>query len=179
MSALTVAVKFAGSSTPSRTTVEKPVSVKLTLYVPCRRSTIVYRPLASVTADFDFSISAGLAASTVTPGSTPPDSSFTVPAIWLCAAATIGSASTHTIASRTPIQKRRRIDTTSLRKALKGTDSVQAEQPPRQKNLCENGPNFVKTRRFMEREDSCGCWASEGRFNKLGFKIIQVLRRRL
>ena len=83
MSALIVAVKLAGNSTLSRTTVWKPVRVKVTLYVPWRRSTIVYRPLASVTADFDFSISAGLAASMVTPGSTPPDSSLTVPAIWL------------------------------------------------------------------------------------------------
>jgi hypothetical protein len=32
-----------------------------------------------VTAERDFSIRAGLEASTVTPGKTPPDASFTVP----------------------------------------------------------------------------------------------------
>src|SRR5262245_2207886 len=38
-----------------------------------------YWPVSSVVADLTFSISAGLEASTVTPGSTPPDASRTVP----------------------------------------------------------------------------------------------------
>src|SRR5262245_17336991 len=38
-----------------------------------------YCPVSSVTAVRTFSMSAGLAASTVTPGSTPPDASRTVP----------------------------------------------------------------------------------------------------
>src|SRR5436190_9864244 len=38
-----------------------------------------YSPDASETAERTFSMSAGLAASTVTPGSTPPDASRTVP----------------------------------------------------------------------------------------------------
>src|SRR5688572_19991714 len=38
-----------------------------------------YCPVSSVTPDRTFSMSAGLAASTVTPGSTPPDASRTVP----------------------------------------------------------------------------------------------------
>ena len=41
ISALIVETKFAGSSTLSRTTVEKPASEKVIVYVPCRRSTIV------------------------------------------------------------------------------------------------------------------------------------------
>ena len=46
-----------------------------------------------MTADRTFSISAGLDASTVTPGSTAPDVSLTVPAIALvCADATAGSS---------------------------------------------------------------------------------------
>ena len=40
-----------------------------------------YWPLPSVTAERTFSISAGLAASTVTPGSTAPEVSFTTPVI--------------------------------------------------------------------------------------------------
>jgi hypothetical protein len=41
--------------------------------------TIVYRPAPSVTTDRDFSMSTGLAASTVTPGSTAPLASLTTP----------------------------------------------------------------------------------------------------
>src|SRR5215212_10653660 len=51
---------------------------------------ILYCPEPSVIADRTFSISAGLDASTVTPGSTAPDASLTVPAMelvfWACAA---------------------------------------------------------------------------------------------
>src|SRR5947207_14958930 len=53
-----------------------------------------YRPALSVTAVRTFSISAGLAASTLTPGSTAPDASFTEPAILACAHAAVG-ANTH------------------------------------------------------------------------------------
>src|SRR5258706_9390158 len=62
---------------------------------------ILYWPEPSVVADRVFSIRAGLATSTVTPGSTAPDVSFTVPAIvpvW--ADATTGNesrAAVHTI----------------------------------------------------------------------------------
>src|SRR4051794_29547602 len=48
------------------------------------------RPFASVTAVRTFSIRTGLAASTVTPGSTAPDVSFTVPEIDACAEAIDG-----------------------------------------------------------------------------------------
>ncbi len=59
--------------------------------MPGRSASILYWPVPSVTADRTFSISAGLAASTVTPGSTAPDVSFTVPAMALvCADATAG-----------------------------------------------------------------------------------------
>src|SRR5215471_8294713 len=49
-----------------------------------------YCPVPSVTADRDFSINVGLAASTVTPGSTAPDASLTVPASATCAHAALG-----------------------------------------------------------------------------------------
>ena len=70
MSALTVTTAVPVSSTPSRLNVEKPASVKVTVYAPGRRSGMEYRPLASVVVVRTFSIKAGLAASTVTPGST-------------------------------------------------------------------------------------------------------------
>src|SRR5205823_4433689 len=68
-----------------------------------RRSTIVYRPSASVTTVRTFSIKAGLAASTVTPGSTPPDVSLTTPATPLacCAEATTAHNSDVTSAALT------------------------------------------------------------------------------
>src|SRR6267142_1338971 len=64
--------------------------------MPGRRSTILYWPCASVTTVLTFSISAGLAASTVTPGSTAPEESLTAPTMDACAKAEIGASSTHT-----------------------------------------------------------------------------------
>src|SRR5215813_6409186 len=61
---------------------------------------ILYAPEPSETATLLFSMRASLAASTVTPGSTAPDESFTTPAIALWAWATDGSASRHTSAAR-------------------------------------------------------------------------------
>ena len=49
-----------------------------------------YSPFASVMTVLAFSISAGLLASTVTPGSTAPVVSLTTPAIALCASALPG-----------------------------------------------------------------------------------------
>src|SRR5688572_23642588 len=49
-------------------------------------------PVPSVTAVRTFSISAGLAASTETPGSTAPELSRTVPAITACARAVVGTS---------------------------------------------------------------------------------------
>src|SRR5688572_33229416 len=65
---------------PSRLTVENPDSVNVTMYVPGFRSTIRYCPVPSVTTVRDFSMSAGLDASTVTPGMMAPDVSLTMPA---------------------------------------------------------------------------------------------------
>ena len=59
--------------------------------MPGRNASTVYRPCASVTADRAPSMSAGLEASTVTPGKTAPVVSVTWPAIALCACAAIGS----------------------------------------------------------------------------------------
>src|SRR6266478_1554330 len=84
-SALTFPVKFAVSSMPSLLTALKPGSANVTVYVPGRRPTTLYSPLSSVTTVRTFSISAGLAASTVTPGNTAPDESLTTPAIPLLA----------------------------------------------------------------------------------------------
>ena len=53
---------------------------------------IWYCPLPSVTTLRTFSISAGLAASTVTPGSTAPDESRATPSIDACASAAAGAA---------------------------------------------------------------------------------------
>src|SRR5678815_3407306 len=55
-----------------------------------------YWPVPLVTVVRTFSISAGLAASTVTPGSTAPDASRTTPVSDACAAATLGSSATST-----------------------------------------------------------------------------------
>src|SRR5215831_5864211 len=49
--------------------------------MPGLRSMIRYWPVPSVTTVRDFSMSTGLAASTLTPGSTAPDASLTRPAI--------------------------------------------------------------------------------------------------
>src|SRR5262249_8557937 len=57
-----------------------------------------YWPEGSDTVVFDFSISAGLVAVTVTPGSTAPLASFTVPLIALCAHAAPEAASRHPVA---------------------------------------------------------------------------------
>src|SRR6266478_5866963 len=53
--------------------------------MPGGRSTALYRPSPSVTMVRTFSMSAGLVASTVTPGRTAPDESRTTPATPLVA----------------------------------------------------------------------------------------------
>ena len=59
--------------------------------MPGRSATIEYVPEPLVTVERVFSISAGLDTSTVTPGSTPPDASLTVPEMVLvCADAITG-----------------------------------------------------------------------------------------
>ena len=90
MSASTVAVNEPVSSMPSRRNVLNPDSENVTAYVPGRRFSMRYCPVPSVTAVRTFSISAGLVASTVTPGSTAPDASFTAPAMTACANARPG-----------------------------------------------------------------------------------------
>ena len=69
------------TSTPSRLTVLKSVSVNVTEYAPGRRSTMRYWPVPSDTAERVFSVRAGLATSTVTPGRIAPDESLTTPVI--------------------------------------------------------------------------------------------------
>src|SRR3989442_9631882 len=79
------------NSIPSRTTVLKPVSVKVTLYVPGRSSAIWYRPAPSVKTVRTCSISAGLRASPVTPGRTLPVASVTVPPVEDSALSAVGA----------------------------------------------------------------------------------------
>src|SRR6187431_2409885 len=111
ISAFTVAVNDDVSSRLSRRTVLKPASVKTTVYGPGTRLTILYWPAPSVTAVRTFSIRAGLAASTETPGMTAPDASFTTPAMALplCARAGTGTARTIDTATRTPLRHHRAI----------------------------------------------------------------------
>src|SRR5689334_160288 len=58
-----------------------------------------YVPVPSETAFLVFSMSAGLDASTVTPGSTAPDASFTTPAMEAWAYATAGTNTSSAIAA--------------------------------------------------------------------------------
>src|SRR5262245_8074201 len=105
-SAFTVAANPALIAIPSRRTVVNPASANVTVYVPGRRSTMLYRPSPSVMAVRTFSMSAGLAASTVTPGSTAPDVSLTSPAmlpvVTACARATVGRRVNTQITQTTP-----------------------------------------------------------------------------
>src|SRR5215471_15496996 len=54
-----------------------------------------YSPDPSVTVDRVFSMSTGLAVSTVTPGNTAPDESFTTPVIDAWAKASVGNRTRH------------------------------------------------------------------------------------
>src|SRR5688572_32054695 len=65
-----------------------------------------YRPLLSVTAVRTFSIRAGLAASTVTPGSTAPEVSRTSPATVACAHAAAGSITDRVTPNRVSTTRR-------------------------------------------------------------------------
>src|SRR5207237_2146903 len=95
------------TSMPSRRIVANPGSDTVIEYVPGRRSTMRYRPALSVTADRTFTMSTGLDASTVTPGRTAPDVSFTVPVIVAWANAAAGATTVH--ANTTAIRSRPRI----------------------------------------------------------------------
>jgi hypothetical protein len=100
MSIAIVSVCVPDSVMSSRRTVLKPGSENDSVYTPARRSVIRYWPESSVTAVRTFSMSAGLAASTVTPGSTPPDASRTVPVSDACANADTGSSSRNATIAR-------------------------------------------------------------------------------
>jgi hypothetical protein len=84
-SALTVALKPPVSSMSSRLIVLNPASVNVTEYLPGSRLMMRYCPVPSVTAERVFSMRTGLAASTVTPGSTAPEASLITPLIDACA----------------------------------------------------------------------------------------------
>src|SRR6187431_2589490 len=65
-----------------------------------------YWPVLSLTAVRTFSISAGLLASTVTPGRIAPEVSLTVPAMTACAAAVVGRSARKTQTARDPTKRR-------------------------------------------------------------------------
>ena len=88
--ASTVAVNEPVSSTPLCSKGRQSRRVNVTVYAPGRRRSMRYRPEASVTAERTFSMSAGLAASTATPGMGAPETSRTVPAMAAWANATPG-----------------------------------------------------------------------------------------
>src|SRR5262249_15925490 len=69
-----------------------PLNENVTTYAPGGSSVSRYCPVPSVTALLAFSISAGLDASTVTPGRTAPDESLTTPASVACANTDAGTA---------------------------------------------------------------------------------------
>ncbi len=117
ISTLIGAVKFDSSRTSARRTVVKPVNVKVTVYVPGRRSTRRYWPASFVVVDLVFSMSAGLVASTVTPGSTAPVASFTTPAMALCANAAAGASTAPMIPMKT-VRRNFRIASSSRARAV-------------------------------------------------------------
>jgi hypothetical protein len=84
MAAFTVAVKELVTSTPSTMTVLNSGTVNVTTYVPDCNPTIRYAPSGSVTTVRVLSMSAGLEASTLTPGSLSPEGPRTMPAIPPC-----------------------------------------------------------------------------------------------
>ena len=90
-SASIVALNEPESSTPSRFTWLNPGSANVTEYVPGGRLTMRKRPRSSLTAVRTFSMSAGLVASTVTPGNAAPEVSRVEPAIDAWAHADEGS----------------------------------------------------------------------------------------
>ena len=85
------AVKLPDSSTPSRSHGGETRQGERDGVDTGRRFSMPYCPVPSVTVVRTFSISAGLAASTVTPGSTAPDASRTAPLITACADAMAGN----------------------------------------------------------------------------------------
>ena len=110
-SPLIVAVKFEMSSIFSRTTVPNPGNVNVSLYTPGRKSTMRYCPASSVMTVRTCSIKAGLAASTVTPGNTPPEASLTTPARALCASAVLAARNNSNEPTKT---------TTGIRRSIAG-----------------------------------------------------------
>src|SRR6266581_3501603 len=90
-----------------------------------------YRPSPSVTTLRVFSMRTGLAASTVTPGKTAPDESFTTPAMVLCADATAGSS----VSSARPIQKRANVNPRIVFSFV-GTEELGFGSPDRSAGRC-------------------------------------------
>src|SRR6476620_2097772 len=92
-----------------------------------------YWPVPSVTDVLVFSINAGLDASMVTPGSTAPEASFTLPASDDCACAAAGSS--RTIAGRTHVLASRSTERTPIDRLLtlrerRTSDRVTVEMRP-------------------------------------------------
>src|SRR5688572_22664638 len=95
-----------------------------------------YCPVPSVTAVRVRSMSAGLDASTVTPGNTAPEASLTVPASDACADAIDGSRATHRIARTDRTTMRMGLLCWKLRNALYNCITANSQLPIQSAN-CE------------------------------------------
>ena len=81
-----------------------------------------------------FSMRAGLAASTVTPGSTPPEASRTTPTMLLCADASPGSSTNAATATRRANCFWIPIDRPFVKRAIRSPSRLQAPGPAAQRN---------------------------------------------
>src|SRR3989442_6533276 len=102
---------------------------------------MAYRPSPSVTTLRVLSIRAGLAASTVTPGRTAPDVSFTTPAMVLCAAPMAGKS----ISTATPMPRRANV-TGLMRLSLSGRKNALPDQKPAEPS--DEAPTSGTLRRY-------------------------------
>ena len=131
-STLTFAVTPALMLIPSRRMTLNPGNVKLTSYVPVLRSMRLKRPSPSVNTTRTPSIRAGLDASTVTPGRTPPELSVTSPPMppVLCADAVGANSNTPTSIPK-PIRLR---FTGTMRSSPSSTERLMCEPLPQEVN---------------------------------------------
>ena len=114
-SASRFSTKPAGNSCCSTTTVEKPGRVNVMVYVPGRRSTMLYCPVPSLMATRLPSIRAGLDASMVTPGRMPPVLSVTTPAMLESPWANVAVGANARAASKTTNANERFMDPSSIK----------------------------------------------------------------
>src|SRR4051794_21842123 len=100
---------------------------------------MLYRPSEAVTTDRTFSISAGLDASTVTPGNTAPEESVTVPAMPLACCAHACDDSAH--ANTTPIARISALSDLSMVAPLRSSQNFgqRLSRPDSELVKCDDG----------------------------------------